>query len=207
MPKELFLKRLLCYFVSKQYVLYVRISRVGFFEIFFADNNLFVNFLCSLKNFRFFMLNSLVDLVGIDLLYNQYRFHLIYNLLSIRRFYRFFVHLMLLEVPLHDFNTIYKSGTIGFGSLTLTRFKSSGWLERENWDLFGIFFFNNFDLRRLLTDYGFDGFPLRKDFPLTGFLEVRYDDELRSVIYEDLELMQEFRFFDFESPWISLKNN
>jgi len=67
--------------------------------------------------------------------------------------------------------------------------------------MFGIFFFGNLDLRRILTDYGFEGFPLRKDFPLTGFVEVRYDDELKSVLYENLELAQEFRFFDFESPW------
>jgi len=66
------------------------------------------------------------------------------------------------------------------------------------------FFFDNLDLRRILTDYGFDGFPLRKDFPLTGFLELRYDDEQKSIIYEEVELAQEFRFFDFESPWKKL---
>jgi NADH-quinone oxidoreductase subunit C len=85
-------------------------------------------------------------------------------------------------------------------SLTVL-YNAATWMERENWDMLGIFFANNYDLRRILTDYGFEGFPLRKDFPLTGFLEVRYDDEQRSVIYEELELTQEFRFFDFESPW------
>lgn len=77
----------------------------------------------------------------------------------------------------------------------------AGWLEREVWDMFGISFSNHSDLRRILTDYGFQGFPLRKDFPLTGFIEVRYDDESKRVIYDSLELAQEFRFFDFQSPW------
>ena len=80
-------------------------------------------------------------------------------------------------------------------------FKSASWLEREVWDLFGIFFSEHSDLRRILTDYGFQGFPLRKDFPLTGFVELKYDDEMKRVSYDSLELSQEFRFFDFQSPW------
>jgi NADH-quinone oxidoreductase subunit C len=84
-------------------------------------------------------------------------------------------------------------------------YKSSGWLEREVWDLFGIFFVEHPDLRRILTDYGFQGFPLRKDFPLSGYTELRYDDESKSIVYEPIELAQEFRFFQFESPWL-LKN-
>jgi len=80
-------------------------------------------------------------------------------------------------------------------------YKGAGWLEREVWDMFGLVFYGHSDLRRILTDYGFQGFPLRKDFPLTGFLEVRYDDESKRVIYDLLELTQEFRFFDFQSPW------
>jgi NADH:ubiquinone oxidoreductase subunit C len=80
-------------------------------------------------------------------------------------------------------------------------YNSSIWLEREIWDLFGIFFNQHPDLRRILTDYGFDGFPLRKDFPLTGYVEVRYDDEKKRVLQEPLEVSQEFRVFDFLSPW------
>lgn len=73
--------------------------------------------------------------------------------------------------------------------------------------MFGIFFTNNSDLRRLLTDYGFEGFPLRKDFPLTGYIEVRYDDELQSILYEPVELAQEFRVFNLTSPWETVKKN
>ena len=80
-------------------------------------------------------------------------------------------------------------------------YRSAGWYERECWDMFGVFFSNHPDLRRMLTDYGFDGHPLRKDFPLTGYVEVRYDDEQRRVVYEPVKLSQEFRNFDFLSPW------
>ena len=80
----------------------------------------------------------------------------------------------------------------------------AAWWEREVWDMFGIFFTNHPDLRRILTDYGFQGHPLRKDFPVTGYTEVRYDETEKRVIYEPLELSQEFRSFDFASPWESL---
>ncbi len=80
-------------------------------------------------------------------------------------------------------------------------YSGAGWLEREVWDMFGLVFHGHSDLRRILTDYGFQGFLLRKDFPLSGFLEVRYDDESKRVVYDSLELSQEFRFFDFQSPW------
>ncbi len=79
-------------------------------------------------------------------------------------------------------------------------YKSAGWLEREVFDMFGIFFYHNVDLRRILTDYGFVGHPLRKDFPLTGFVEVRYDDFVKRIVIEPVFLSQEFRFFEFLSP-------
>lgn len=78
---------------------------------------------------------------------------------------------------------------------------SANWSEREVWDMFGVYFKGHPDLRRILTDYGFEGHPLRKDFPLSGYLEVRYDDEVKRVVYEPLELSQEFRKFDLSSPW------
>jgi NADH-quinone oxidoreductase subunit C len=80
-------------------------------------------------------------------------------------------------------------------------FFSASWLEREIWDMFGIFFRNHFDLRRLLTDYGFFGHPLRKDFPLMGFIEVKYGAEFSKLLYEPVEVVQEFRLFDLQSPW------
>ena len=82
-----------------------------------------------------------------------------------------------------------------------SEFPGAEWFEREVWDLYGVMFTDHPDMRRLLTDYGFEGHPLRKDFPLTGFVEVRYDDEQKRVIYEPVKLAQEFRDFDFLSPW------
>jgi len=83
----------------------------------------------------------------------------------------------------------------------LPYYSSANWLERETWDMFGIIFVNHFDLRRILTDYGFWGFPLRKDFPLVGYLEVKYDLDLGKVVIVPVEMLQEYRFFDFLSPW------
>jgi NADH dehydrogenase (ubiquinone) Fe-S protein 3 len=124
---------------------------------------------------------------AIDVLSRQYRFELIYNLLSIRFNNRIRVKTYTDELtPIDSITGI---------------FHGANWYEREIWDMFGIFFANHPDLRRILTDYGFSGHPFRKDFPLSGFVEMRYDDEAKRVVCEPIELAQEFRKFDLGSPW------
>jgi NADH-quinone oxidoreductase subunit C len=129
----------------------------------------------------------LVDVCGVDWPQRERRFEVVYNLLSVRLNLRIRVKLET------DAQTPVPTAT--------GVFPSAGWYEREAWDLFGIYFSDHPDLRRLLTDYGFEGHPLRKDFPLTGHVEVRYDDEQKRVVYEPVRLTQDFRRFDFLSPW------
>ncbi len=129
----------------------------------------------------------LMDVCGVDYPDRDERFEVVYNLLSLKHNQRVRVKLTT------DENTPVPTAT--------TVFSSAGWWEREAWDMYGILFSGHPDLRRILTDYGFDGHPLRKDFPLTGFVELRYDDEEKRVVYEPVKLVQEFRTFDFLSPW------
>jgi NADH-quinone oxidoreductase subunit C len=129
----------------------------------------------------------LMDICGVDYPDRDERFEVVYHLLSLGHNQRIRVKLRT------DEETPVPSVTGVFGS--------AGWWEREAWDLFGIYFSDHPDLRRILTDYGFEGHPLRKDFPLTGYVEVRYDDEQKRVVYEPVKLTQEFRGFDFMSPW------
>jgi len=146
-----------------------------------------VNFLKKSENYLY---SSLIDFFVVDLLnYNNLvvRFQLNYVLLSFVSGRRLIVRLLVSEketVP------------------TLNcMFLSAGWLEREMWDMFGIFFVGHPDLRRILTDYGFVGYPLRKDYPLVGYEEVRFDHDCKKVISEPIKLMQEYRYFDFLTPW------
>ncbi|HTV44531.1 MAG TPA: NADH-quinone oxidoreductase subunit C [Stellaceae bacterium] len=129
----------------------------------------------------------LCDICGVDFPDRPMRFEVVYNLLSMSLNQRIRVKVVT------DENAPVPSAT--------TLFSSAGWWEREAWDLYGILFADNPDLRRILTDYGFDGHPLRKDFPLTGYVELRYDEEQKRVVYEPVRLQQEFRSFDFLSPW------
>lgn len=133
---------------------------------------------------------QLMDLWSVDYLGRNLRFEVLFNFLSVRYNVR-----VILKTHLKQ--------DVGLMSLS-SIYNSANWLEREVWDMYGIFFFNHPDLRRILTDYGFEGFPLRKDFPLSGFTEVRYDDEQKRVILEPIEVTQEFRYFDFTSPWEKL---
>jgi NADH:ubiquinone oxidoreductase subunit C len=137
-----------------------------------------------LKFNSLFKLTCLGDVCVVDNLNRQKRFEICYNFLSVNHNTRFFFKTYT--------NTQVQSLTHFFAS--------ANWLEREVWDMFGIFFSGHPDLRRILTDYGFDGFPLRKDFPLTGYIEIRYDDEKSAIVYEPLELSQEYRLFNFTSP-------
>ena len=147
-----------------------------------------IQFLKSSDKLKF---KQLIDIAGVDYLDSDKRFQLVYLLLSHEKNLRIKVSInieMGAEVP----------------SLTKI-FQSANWMEREVFDMYGIKFQNHPDLRRILTDYNFEGHPLRKDFPLTGFEEVRYSEKDKKVIYEPVKLEQNYRNFDFESPWEGTK--
>ena len=129
----------------------------------------------------------LVDLCGADYPDREERFEIVYNLLSVK-------HNQRIRVKLSTDESTPVPTAVGL-------FSCAGWLERETWDLYGVFFEDHPDLRRLLTDYGFEGHPLRKNFPLTGHVEVRYDQQQKRVVYDPVKLTQDFRTFDFLSPW------
>ena len=140
-----------------------------------------------LRNHTQTQFKILVDITAVDYPERQKRFEVVYNFLSIQHNARIRIKVLIDEMsPIESICSLYSS---------------ANWLERETWDMFGIFFVNHPDLRRILTDYGFEGHPLRKDFPLSGFVEVRYDDSEKRVLTERLEMTQEFRYFDFSSPW------
>ena len=134
---------------------------------------------------------SIIDVTAVDWPGRERRFDVVYHLLS----------------PRHNVRIRVKAQTDEATPVPsiIEVFPGADWFERETYDLYGIAFTGHPDMRRLLTDYGFDGHPLRKDFPLTGFVEVRYDDEEKRVVYQPVELVQEFRVFDFLSPWEGAK--
>ena len=129
----------------------------------------------------------LMELCGVDYPEREDRFEIVYCLLSLTQNHR-----IRLKTRTSENNAVPSATGI---------FSAATWWEREVWDMFGVYFSDHPDLRRILTDYGFEGHPLRKDFPLTGYVEIRYDDEQKRVVYEPVKLMQEFRNFDFLSPW------
>jgi len=133
------------------------------------------------------LFKQLVDLCGVDYPDREMRYEVVYNLLSTSQNHRVRVKVAAGEgTPVPSISAV---------------FSAAGWYEREAWDLYGVFFSSHPDLRRILTDYGFEGHPLRKDFPLTGYVELRYDEDQKRVVYEPVKLAQEFRNFDFMSPW------
>lgn len=154
--------------------------------------------LLILKNI--FKFNILSDLVGLDYLnrnnifndekFNRFKVHYI---LQSTKFTSFYIHIAVNPISTNTYN--YQLNTI------CSIYKNANWLERESWDMFGIVFLNHKDLRRILTDYGFNGFPLRKDFPVCGFVELKYDNERKTLLYQPVEFAQEFRSFRFINPW------
>lgn len=155
--------------------------------IIFTNTTNLVSLLTFLRDHTNSQYKMLVDITAVDYPEREERFEVVYMLLSVKYNSRIIVKVAVDEItPIPSVETI---------------FPNAGWYERETFDMFGIFFQENKDLRRILTDYGFEGYPLRKDFPLSGYTEVRYDDSVRRVVVEPLELTQEFRLFDFASPW------
>ncbi|PKP76326.1 MAG: NADH-quinone oxidoreductase subunit C [Alphaproteobacteria bacterium HGW-Alphaproteobacteria-3] len=131
--------------------------------------------------------STLLDITAVDYPERSQRFDVVYHLLSMYQNQRIRVTVRT------DEETAVPS--------VVSVFPSANWYERETFDMYGVLFSDHPDLRRILTDYGFNGYPLRKDFPLTGYVEVRYDDDEKRVVYEPVKLVQEFRSFDFMSPW------
>lgn len=149
-----------------------------------------INVLLHLRDKKGF--HQLMDVTAVDYPSRPERFEVVYSLLSMTSNLRIRV-----KVPASE-NTLVPTATIVFSS--------AGWFEREVWDMYGILFEGHSDLRRILTDYGFEGHPQRKDFPLTGYVELRYDNELKRVVYEPVKLTQDFRNFDYASPWEGMTN-
>jgi len=155
-----------------------------------ADREQLVAVMTALRDGEGLAFEQVMDICGVDWPTRPDRFDVVYNLLSVSMNQRLRVVVTTDEsAPVPSVHTVWPAAT---------------WWEREAWDLFGIVFAGQPDLRRILTDYGFEGHPLRKDFPLTGYVEVRYDEDRKSVVYEPVKLVQDFRSFDFLSPWEAL---
>lgn len=154
---------------------------------FSIPKNLLSETLIILKYHFKYQVKVLTCISGVDYSANLYRFQIVYELLSIK--YNTRVRIKILVDELTAVHSVEKI------------FPAASWWESEVWDMFGVFFLNQYHLVRLLTDYGFQGYPLRKDFPLSGFAEARYNVMKNRVVYENLELAQEYRTFEFMSPW------
>jgi len=174
------------------YVQFVQVSHGVELEVLICPEGVIpvLTFLRDHTNAQF---KQLIDVTAVDWPSRPYRFEVVYNLLSIQFNQRIRVKTYTDEVTPID--------------SAVPLFLSADWAEREVWDMYGVFFSNHPDLRRILTDYGFEGHPQRKDFPLAGYYEVRYDEELKRVIQEPVEFAQEFRKFDFQSPWEQFPNH
>jgi NADH:ubiquinone oxidoreductase subunit C len=152
-----------------------------------VPTNLLYPILYFCNKHTYLQYRNLIDIVSYDTIGKKHRFFIVYNLLSI-----FFNGRIRLVSKIKELGSVLS---------VVSLYKSASWSEREVFDFFGIFFFENKDLRRILTDYGFRGFPLRKDFPVTGYVDVYYDDNQKRICYQNLELTQEYRTFNFKSNW------
>ncbi|XP_075401836.1 NADH dehydrogenase [ubiquinone] iron-sulfur protein 3, mitochondrial isoform X1 [Tenrec ecaudatus] len=172
--------------ILPKYVQQVQVSCFDELEICIHPDGI-IQVLTFLRDHTNAQFTSLADLTAVDIPTRQNRFEIVYNLLSLRFNSRIRVKTYTDELtPIESIVSVHKA---------------ANWYEREIWDMFGVFFANHPDLRRILTDYGFEGHPFRKDFPLSGYVELRYDDEVKRVVAEPVELAQEFRKFDLNSPW------
>ena len=156
--------------------IYLNISNVDLIDV--------ILFLKTNKNTKF---KQLIDITAVDYIEKEKRFKIVYLLLSHE-----FNHRIQIDFSINENDLV---------STLVSIFPAANWMEREVFDMYGIKFKDHPDLRRILTDYGFEGHPLRKDFPLTGHTEVRYSENEKKVVYEDVKLEQNYRNFDFESPW------
>lgn len=177
----------------------IKILPIVRFELYNKENsflvqiNLLTDILTILKNHFKYQFKVLTCISGVDYPENLYRFQIVYELLSIKYNSRLRIKVLVDELtPVNSIEKIFPAAT---------------WWECEIWDMFGVFFLNQYNLTRLLTDYGFQGYPLRKDFPLSGFTESRYNVTKNRVVYENIELAQEYRTFEFISPWENFTKN
>ena len=166
----------------------VKKSQINFNQLFiYIDVEDVISTILFLKTNEKCKFKQLIDITAVDYLQKEKRFKIVYLLLSHENNLR-----IIININIDEKTTVPSITKI---------FPSANWMEREVFDMYGISFKDHPDLRRILTDYGFDGYPLRKDFPLTGHIEVRYSEEKKKVISEPVKLDQEYRDFDFESPW------
>lgn len=152
-----------------------------------ATPNSIVGLVAFLKTDATCKFSTLIDITAVDLPERPQRFDVVYHFLSMYQNHR-----IRIRVPVREEDIVPS---------IISEYPAANWFEREVFDMFGILFSGHPDLRRILTDYGFRGYPLRKDFPTTGYTEVRYDDKKKRVVYEPVKLVQEYRQFDFMSPW------
>jgi NADH/F420H2 dehydrogenase subunit C len=177
----------------------IKILPIVRFELYKKENcfliqtNLLTDVLTIIKTHFKYQFKILTCISGVDYPENLYRFQIVYELLSVKFNSRLRIKVLVDELtPVNSIEKIFPAAT---------------WWECEIWDMFGVFFLNQYNLTRLLTDYGFQGYPLRKDFPLSGFTESRYNVIKSRVVYENIELAQEYRTFEFLSPWENFNKN